>query len=131
MATLYAHPAGTWDDVVALIGEGCTTWADIDGWHQGTCPINEPIGTTHLWAWNDNRCWAVRLGGWRIVLTELALTDDAAPNSNNATNVQYDRIDAHAFTPGTNLLPDMHNPQFELFRIDGPTPLWFVRERPT
>lgn len=64
---------------------GCTcTWADLDGLHEepaeNLSPIDAPI-TTHLWAWNHQQLWRIRIDGTDTITASLDLvtTPDSGP----------------------------------------------------
>lgn len=121
---LARNPIG-WNDVVVLLDGATCAWADIDGWHCGTCPSEEPAGGVHLWAWKSDWCGVVRLGGHRPVFSELLL---AGKGEGEGELVELSVLRGLSWADndkGVRIPPETGD--FEMLGVTGPAPLWFVR----
>lgn len=124
-----AHDPTDWPGLCSvLLGFDCA-WADVDGWHEGPCPVAQPVGATHLWAWHEDRAAVVRIGGNRLVCAELRVGQTAASGEDQIA-VQVSNHDASVWADGENgiSVPTQHS-TFELLAAEGVSTVWFVRPR--
>jgi hypothetical protein len=69
-ATLTPLGSLTWAQLCSDHSPARCVWMDIDGLHFGALPDTQPLGT-HLWGWNDNSAWRLRLDPDLIVGARL------------------------------------------------------------
>jgi len=116
-----------WVEARSLLAGTTCAWADLDGFHvTGADRLpEEPPQSTHLWAWDPNRCLRLRIDGTRALAAALH------PGQDGAEQV---RVHVRPGTPWAEddkqagpLRPEAHALVFELLELPGPTPATFVR----
>jgi hypothetical protein len=123
-AWLRSHDAPTWPDVAARLAGATCAWADLDGWHVGTAPDTEPVGTTHIWAWEPSRQLVVRLGGYLPIVVELA-----AEQVGEAIEVSIMESTGLGWVDGDKGVSIQHTTEsYRVISVLGPAPLTFVAE---
>src|SRR5437763_1831108 len=75
---------------------GCTClWADLDGLHEQPAhalPDTNPPLTTHLWAWNHQQLWRIRIDGTDTIAARLNLT---SPQPNQTPHPEPVEVTQH------------------------------------
>ena len=125
-AYLQAHDVNDWAAIRAIISDTTCAWADIGGWHLGEPPNDQPIGSTHVWAWTGDGCFAIRLGGFRPRCAELRLRfghfgDEVAVRQH--ASIIWGSDDQRVPASAVSTLPG----RVEVLDVVGPMPLSFVR----
>lgn len=123
---LIPHQPASWAEVRDLLGDADCAWADIDGWHETTCPDAPPPGCTHLWAWDESASWLLRPDGYGFMLVELRMSSaDSRPAS--GVSVRYE-IDHTILMPdGQDGIVQPSSNRFVVVRVVGVESLSFVR----
>ncbi|MGW2410132.1 hypothetical protein ACWCXK_37295 [Streptomyces sp. NPDC001739] len=116
-----------WHQARSLLAGTTCAWADLDGFHvtEADRLPEEPPQSTHLWAWDTNRCLRLRIDGAQ------ALTAALHPGQNDREQV---RVHIRPGTPWARddkqagpLPAEAHALAFELLELSGPTAATFVR----
>ncbi|WP_406260404.1 hypothetical protein OIA45_19640 [Streptomyces chartreusis] len=116
-----------WTEARSLLTGTTCAWADLDGFHvAGSDQLpTEPPHSTHLWAWDQDRCLRLRIDGSQALIASLL------PGHDGGEQV---RVYVRPGTPWAvddkqagPLQPEAHALAFELLELSGPAPATFVR----
>ncbi|MCX5400802.1 hypothetical protein [Streptomyces sp. NBC_00102] len=140
-ATLERHGRLDWARARALLDGTVCAWADLGGFHLAPAAQlpEETPDSTHLWAWDADRCLRVRFDGpW--ALTASLRTDDRTGGAPDGATGRPEDVGV-LVRPGTAWSPDEKHAgplaagayalRFELLELTGPSPVTFVRALPT
>jgi hypothetical protein len=134
-ATLHACGRLPWSELLSLIGDAPTAWADYHGFHIGAAPT-QPPPYTHLWAWQPGgqSGWLLRarIDGAHAIVGVLQIGDDrpAGLAAHTPEAVRYTKRTSHTWL-GTEkrvgrLHPDVVDRGVQLYEVDGESPVTFV-----
>lgn len=123
--TLVEHGRLPWDAVVILLAGTTCAWTDIDGPRLAAAPAASPVGATHLWAWNDDRCLRLRVDDGFAYAAELSRHGTGEPVSvaiHPGLRVWGPNV------PQAGPIPaEAHGLRWELYDVGGSAPISFVR----
>lgn len=78
----------TWEEVREIVGDAQCVWSDLEGVHVREVPDVPPLAT-HLWAWDAQAWYRVRIDDGEAVVATLR-TDQPSPELKAATMREYD-----------------------------------------
>jgi hypothetical protein len=135
---LVAYGEVDWPVVAEALRGMDAVWFDLEGPHPvESVPESAPVGATHLWAWDSERLARARIQDDKSILAELWL-DGSAPPTGDAPAVHVTYA-LHGGSPtwcvddgrlgNVEQAKTLVKMPTDVYVVDGPTPLEFVRVR--
>jgi hypothetical protein len=133
-AELTGYGWQAWPAARQLVGSAECCWSDLDGWHVAPLPDDPPLAT-HVWGWDRDVLWRLRVDGDRAVVAALRPVQAVAgqpvdePAISERVRVRSTRsrgwpaADQQVRARGSQ----PSGLEWELAEVTGPRPVTFVR----
>lgn len=126
-AWLTSHGRLSWQAARDLLGDSACIWMDLDGVHLEQAPAEAPLAS-HLWAWNDNALFRLRVDGAEAIAARLDLRKP--DNVDGCEEVQTSESVTESWPPKefrVSVADQWRGLPVRITTVHGITPLSFAR----